>query len=54
MFMSFLPVPGDGPTDTVVGPSVRPSVGPSRLSKTPPRVAPIRAKIGGDVHWGGE
>ena len=52
----FLPVPGDGPTDTFVRPSVGRSVGPSvgrsRLSKTPPRVVPIRAKIGGDVQRG--
>ena len=46
--MTFFASPkGNWPTDTFVGPSVRP-----RFPKTPPGGAPIRAKIGGDVQRG--
>ena len=46
----FLPVPRGAGLQELL--SVGPSVGLSRFPKTPQRVAPICAKIGGDVQHG--
>ena len=48
--MVLLPVPGGPGLEELM--SVRRSVRRSRLSQGPPRVTPIRTKIGGDVQRG--